>query len=113
MGWLLSVLFGMLLPASVARAAPAPGDGVTASCSDFVRVTDAVFTGRTGAWFEAHGERDYLGGATFGPRALSIRGVDPAAYLADHCARPPSGNAAAQFAPQRGPDVRPVQPGRR
>ena len=113
MGWLSSVLFGMLLPASVAHAAPAPDDGVTASCSDFVRVTDAVFTGRTGAWFEAHGERDYLGGATFGPKALSIRGVDPAAYLASHCTQSSAGNSAAQFAPQRGAEVRPVQPGRR
>ena len=112
MGW-LSVLFGLLLPASVARAAPAPSGGVTVSCSDFVRVTDTVFTGRTGAWFEAHGERDYLGDATFGPRVLSIRGVDPAAYLASHCARPSSGNAAAQFAPQRSPELRAAQPGRR
>ncbi len=113
MGWLSSVLFGLLLPASVARATPLPDDGVTVSCSDFVRVTDAVFTGRTGTWFEAHGERDYLGGATFGPRALSIRGVDPAAYLASHCTRPPIGNAAAQFAPQRGQEVRAAQTGRR
>ncbi len=86
MAWLTSILLWFLLPASAAR--PAPGrDGVTASCADFVRVTDAVFTGRTGAWFAAHGERDYLGGETFGPKALSIGGVDPAAYLASHCTR--------------------------
>ena len=84
MGWLMAVLFGFLLPASAARPAPVR-DGVIASCADFVRVTDAVFTGRTGAWFAAHGERDYLGGETFGPKALSIGGVDPASYLASHC----------------------------
>ena len=90
MGWLLSVLFGLfLLPVFGARPLPAPAaaDGVTASCDDFVRVTDAVFTGRTGAWFGAGGTRDYLGGDTFGPNALSIGGVDPAAYLASHCRR--------------------------
>ncbi len=89
MGWLTTVLFGLLLPASAARPAPAPS-GVVASCGDFVRVTDAVFTGRAGAWFGAHGERDYLGGETFGPRALFIGGVDPAVYLASHCTRSPA-----------------------
>ena len=112
MGW-LPALFGLLLPASAAHAAPAANDGVTVSCSDFVRVTDSVFTGRTGAWFEAHGERDYLGGATFGPGALFIRGVDPAAYLARRCTSPSSGNATARFAAQRGPGMQAARPGRR
>ena len=88
MGWSLSVLFGFfLLPAFGARHVPAPAaaDGVTASCDDFVRVTNAVFTGRTGAWFGVRGTRDYLGGDTFGPNARSIGGVDPAVYLAIHC----------------------------
>ncbi len=84
MGWLTAILFGFLPPASAARPTPMR-DGVTASCADFVRITDAVFTGRTGAWFAVHGERDYLGGETFGPNALSIGGVDPAVYLANHC----------------------------
>ncbi len=91
MGWSLSTLFGFLLLSPFgARHVPAPivVDGVTASCEDFVRVTDAVFTGRTGAWFGVGGTRDYLGGDTFGPNALSIDGVDPAAYLASHCRRP-------------------------
>ena len=91
MGWSLSGLFGLfLLPAFGARHLPAPAatGGVTASCDDFVRVTDAVFTGRTGAWFSVGGTRDYLGGDTFGPNALSIGGVDPAAYLASHCSQP-------------------------
>ena len=90
MGWLLSTVFGLsLLPAFGARYLPAPAaaDGVTASCDDFVRITDAVFTGRTGAWFGVSGTRDYLGGDTFGPNALSIGGVDPAVYLASHCRR--------------------------
>ena len=87
MGWLSSVLLGILLPASVARPVPVPSDGVSVSCEDFVRVTGAVYTGRTGAWFGVHGERDYLGGETFGPRALSIGGIDPAIYLASHCTR--------------------------
>ncbi len=88
MDWSLPGLFGLfLLPAFAAHHPPAPvaADGVTASCDDFVRVTDAVFTGRTGAWFGARGARYYLGGETFGPNALSIGGVDPAAYLASHC----------------------------
>ena len=74
MGWLTAILFGFLPPASAARPTPMR-DGVIASCADFVRITDAVFTGRTGAWFAVHGERDYLGGETFGPNALSISAV--------------------------------------
>ena len=89
MGWLPSILFGLCLPTLCTRPTPARNthDGVTASCDDFVHVTDAVFTGRTGAWFGTGGLRDYLGGDTFGPNALSIGGVDPAAYLASHCGR--------------------------
>ncbi len=110
-GWLTSVLFGLLLHSFAARPVP-PGVGVTASCTDFVRVADAVFTGRTGAWFGAHGGRDYLGGETFGPRALSIGGVDPAACLARHCTRSGPGNAAAHFAAERAPELRAVHPAR-
>ena len=38
------------------------------------------------AWFTAGGVRDYLGGDTFGPKALQIGGVDPALYLQHKCA---------------------------
>ena len=91
MGWLQSGLFGLSMmarpvvhPVPVARPVAAVS-GVTASCDDYVRVAGQVFTGRSGAWFAAGGERAYLSGDTFGPKALLIGGVDPALYLAAHC----------------------------
>ncbi len=89
MGWLSSSLITMIFTAHHAAAMPArhPGEraDVTARCSDFVRVTRSVFTGRGGAWFAAGGQREYLGEDTFGPGVLSIGGVDPALYLRSAC----------------------------
>ena len=88
MDWSLPGLFGLfLLPAFAAHHPPAPAaaDGVTASCEDFVRVTDAGIHRPDRRLVCARGARYYLGGETFGPNALSIGGVDPAAYLASHC----------------------------
>ena len=106
MGWSPSVLFGFLLPAFGARHVPVPiaGDGVTASCDDVVRVTDAVFTGRTGASPGAGGTRDCLGNDTFGPDAL----------LVGASTRPPTSPAVAgstdardgtALAPERGSEL--------
>ena len=62
-----------------------PPDGVIVSCEDFVEITTGVFTGREGAYFIVHGIRAYLGGGTFGPKALNIGGIDPANYLKQKC----------------------------
>lgn len=75
---------GQASPAQPASVQAKP-DGVVASCDDYVKVTDQVFTGRTGATFSAGGVKDYLGGDTFGPKVLDIGGVDPAIYLNSHC----------------------------
>ena len=72
------------VPAGPSGIQPKP-DGVVANCDDYVKVTDQVFTGRTGATFSAGGVQDYLGGDTFGPKVLDIGGVDPAIYLQRHC----------------------------
>jgi hypothetical protein len=91
MGWLQSGLFGLSL---IARPGVHPipvsepaGVQVIANCDDFVRVAGEVFTGRNGAWFAVGLDREYLSGDTFGPKALTIGGVDPAVYLAGHCGR--------------------------
>lgn len=98
MVWFLSSLLAFFLATSPGGASTHPDlpkrltapDGVTATCDDFVKVTDDVFTGRTGAYFTAGGTREYLGGDTFGPNALRIGGVDPALYLQHKCAPDPT-----------------------
>lgn len=90
MGWFQTCLVALALVARTgAQAAPVEApprpDGVVASCDDFVRITEVVFTGRTGATFRAGGTEEYLGGDTFGPRVLNIGGTDPAIYLQHHC----------------------------
>lgn len=95
MGWFQTGLVAAaLLAGSGAHATPdkhpqstPKPDGVVASCDDFVHVADEVFTGRTGAYFAAGKDRQYLGGDTFGRSALSIGGVDPAIYLQQRCSK--------------------------
>lgn len=90
MGWLYTGFLAFAL-GTAAQATPDPHvhpthpDEVVANCDDFVEIADAVFTGRTGAWFGAGRTRAYLGGDTFGPNALTIGGIDPARYLQRRC----------------------------
>ena len=93
MSWFQSGLIALALVAPakhpVATIAPAvlqaTSDGVVADCSDFARVADGVYAGRSGAIFSVGTIHDDLGGDTFGPNALDIGGVDPARYLQHKC----------------------------
>jgi hypothetical protein len=92
MGWLSTTTFGVVLlahpavPMSAVTARVGATGAVVANCDDFVRVTPSVFTGLSGAWFSANGDREYLSQDTFGPGALKIGGIDPAVWLAGACA---------------------------
>lgn len=76
---------GMALAIPTSEKGRVSSDGIIASCQDFVEITNGIFTGREGAYFIVHGVSAYLGGGTFGPKALNIGGVDPAIYLQQKC----------------------------
>lgn len=79
--------FGVVLAITTPEKRRVPPDGIIVNCKDFAEITNGVFTGREDAYFIVHGVRAYLGGGTFGPKALNIGGVDPAIYLHQKCGK--------------------------